>query len=435
VIVVLLWWSTAGPDVETSLWHRYQTLTAAINVAGSVILIAAGYILGSPADRTARFFQVARLAMSVLILFTLLELPVLVSGFDYGVALGTHENDTWLQLATRVNLLDADLIHIHSPHTHYQGIVSGNLARLGIPSPARYAVDVAYDHNGFRNDVDFTHADIVAIGDSFVEGAEVSQQETVVAQIGRTLGVSIANLGQSNYGPQQELVVLQRYGAPLLPKVVVWFMFGGNDLSDAGSYEWRRQHLATLVGPPSVSMRSFSRNALIAFARLTTPKRRVASPTARRQSAVFEDSEEGPIVLYLDAPEGPWRPKQWETTASALLRAREVTAKMGAEFLVVYIPRKLRVYRGFLRADPDSVAQTWPLNDLPRVVADWCREHGVGFLDSTLALRKAVASGTSVYLADDVHWNAAGHAVVAGAVAEWIRAMATLLQGSEGSVK
>jgi lysophospholipase L1-like esterase len=91
---------------------------------------------------------------------------------------------------------------------------------------------------------------------------------------------------------------------------------------------------------------------------------------------------------------------------------------MGAKLLVVYIPRKLRVYRGFLRAEPGTAADIWELNNLPEVVDAWCQAHDVGFLDSTVPLRRAVASGTSVYLAEDVHWNAAGHEVVAAAIAE-----------------
>ena len=52
-----------------------------------------------------------------------------------------------------------------------------------------------------------------------------------------------------------------------------------------------------------------------------------------------------------------------------------------------------------------------------------CRQHGVAFLDSTVPLRDAVAAGESVYLPDDVHWNAAGHRVVAAAVAAHLQQM------------
>jgi lysophospholipase L1-like esterase len=50
-------------------------------------------------------------------------------------------------------------------------------------------------------------------------------------------------------------------------------------------------------------------------------------------------------------------------------------------------------------------------------------------------LRKAVGAGESVYLPDDVHWNAAGHRVVAAAVAERLRQIVKFPAGTMGSLK
>lgn len=422
--VAALWYLTAGEDAEHALWRRYSAGSAALNVAVTAVLLAAGYVFAAPAGVAGRLGRTVLILFGAGLTLAALELPTL-AGHDYGRTFGTRANDTWLQLATSVNRRDDTLIHVHQPHTRYRGAVVGNLVRLGIPSPAPYYVDVAYDHNGFRNDVDYTAADVVAIGDSFVEGAEVAQAQTAVAQLAERLGRSVVNLGQSNYGPQQELAVLERYGVPLAPKAVVWFLFGGNDLGDVERYEWEREHLDQLLAPPSLGERSFARNALRAVARLTTPVRRVPSRTARHHAATFVSASGAREVIYLDAEEEPLEPRQWQATAQVLGRAREITHRMGAEFLVVHIPRKLRVYQGFLQAEPGAAAHTWQLNDLPEVVAKWCREHGVSFLDSTIPLRRAVASGTSVYLPDDVHWNPAGHAVVAAAVAEQLRQSTT----------
>ena len=53
--------------------------------------------------------------------------------------------------------------------------VEGNLVRLGIPNPGKYAVDVRYDRNGFRNDREYERAEIAMVGDSFVEGYQVDE--------------------------------------------------------------------------------------------------------------------------------------------------------------------------------------------------------------------------------------------------------------------
>lgn len=431
----LLWILTAGEDVPGALWRTYNTTTTLRNLLGSAAIIGAAYVCSSGSDMPRRFLRATLVAGGIGVPLAALELPAIVLGHDYGVTLGTRPNDTWLQLAMGVNGRDEELLHIHKPHTRYSGAVVGNLTWLGLPARPPYNVDVAYDRNGFRNSEDFTHADVVAIGDSFVEGAEVGRDLTVVARIGQALNVPAANLGQSNYGPQQELVVLKRYGVALSPKIVVWFLFGGNDLGDVDAYEWRRQHLDEFLRPPVVSLsaRTFTRNAVIAVAKLTTPPRRVESPVARRHHIDFTSRSGAVETLYLDAEEGPWLPRQWDVASETLLGAREVTRRAGADLLVVYVPRKLRVYSGFIRAEPGTFAHTWRTNNLPDVLGAWCDENGIPFLDSTVPLRDAVASGRSVYLPDDVHWSPEGHEVVGAAVSERIRVLGSLRASHGGT--
>ena len=423
--VALVWWLTALEDTDWALWHRYSANTVIVNVGLSAIVFAAAYLLSAANDLAQRAGHLALLGFSLVLVFGVLELPALILSHDYGATFGTRENDTWLQLSMGVNTRDEELIHLHKGHTRYQGLVHGNLKRLGIPTKL-YQVDVAYDRNGFRNNQDFTRADVVALGDSFVEGAEVPQAQTLVARLHEELDADVVNLGQSNYGPQQELIVLQRYGVPLRPKVVLWFFFGGNDLANTETYEWQRSHLDEFLAPPSLSARSFTRNALRALATLTTPERRSASPSGRRHAAEFTRRDGTKETIYLDGPEEPWPPRQWDLASKTLAGAHDLTQKMGSDFIVVYIPRKLRVYRGFLHAEPGAHALTWKDSDLPEVMSAWCREQGIAFLDSTTALRSAVASGESVHLPDDVHWSPAGHRVVAAAVAERVRQMGSL---------
>jgi hypothetical protein len=47
---------------------------------------------------------------------------------------------------------------------------------------------------------------------------------------------SVANLGQSGYGPQQELAVLKRYGCPPYDRNTSWVFYEGNDLLDVQEY-------------------------------------------------------------------------------------------------------------------------------------------------------------------------------------------------------
>ena len=282
--------------------------------------------------------------------------------------------------------------------------------------------------------MDLSRADIVLIGDSFVEAAELPRSNTMVAQLRLRLNATTANLGQSNYGPQQELVVLERYALSLSPKVVLWFFFGGNDLRDADRYERLHGHPERLADPSPFSSRSFTRNALTALARLTTPPRHDAAPAAQRRAAEFISVGGRRQTVYFDDPEGPWTPHQWEIATNTLLHARDLTSRSRADLLVVYIPRKFRVYRGYIRTPPNSEVGSWTSNDLPDVLSRWCDEHAIDFLDSTRILRKAVSLGEPVYLQDDVHWNARGHEVVSDAIAQHIRARRAFAVGTGISI-
>ncbi len=94
-------------------------------------------------------------------------------------------------------------------------------------------------------------------GDSVTEAGEVDEDETFVARTGRTLGVGVLNLGVSGYGPQQELVVLKRYGLPSNPRLVVWQVTEWNDVLDAETYSLRgdRRCRRGCPGGPSTSAR------------------------------------------------------------------------------------------------------------------------------------------------------------------------------------
>ena len=92
----------------------------------------------------------------------------------------------------------------------------------------------------------------------------------MTATLARLLGCKVANLGQSAYGPQQELAVLKRFGTSLRPRLCIWTFYGGNDLDDVERYEQLRQdRVSTAVR--STPERLFGRNALRVLAERLGP--------------------------------------------------------------------------------------------------------------------------------------------------------------------
>lgn len=74
-------------------------------------------------------------------------------------------------------------------------------------------------------------ADILALGDSFVEGDCVSPSMNIPGRLRATHPLTI-NLGVMGNGPLLQLGGLVEYGPVLRPRTVLWFFFEGNDLGD-----------------------------------------------------------------------------------------------------------------------------------------------------------------------------------------------------------
>jgi hypothetical protein len=90
------------------------------------------------------------------------------------------------------------------------------------------------DERGFNNPRGLWGAkafDIVLIGDSFVHGACVAPVMTISGRL-RSRWPATLNLGVAGAGPLFELAVLREYAAEIRPKIVLWFFYEGNDLSD-----------------------------------------------------------------------------------------------------------------------------------------------------------------------------------------------------------
>ena len=95
------------------------------------------------------------------------------------------------------------------------------------------------DRYGFNNSDDaWNNKEIFwyLIGDSFTQGSCVQQNETFASQIRNFDKKSAISLGMAGNGPLIELASLKEYSKVSKPKVVLWFYFERNDLSDL-SYE------------------------------------------------------------------------------------------------------------------------------------------------------------------------------------------------------
>jgi hypothetical protein len=90
------------------------------------------------------------------------------------------------------------------------------------------------DEHGFHNSPGLWRSgevEILAVGDSFVQGWCVPSARNFVSLIGAHHPITLS-LGIEGFGPLSMLATLREYGTALKPPVVLWFYFEGNDLGD-----------------------------------------------------------------------------------------------------------------------------------------------------------------------------------------------------------
>ncbi|MBI4590750.1 MAG: hypothetical protein HY725_18145 [Candidatus Rokubacteria bacterium] len=201
------------------------------NLLASYLLLWGAFFLLSRRPRAEKMTRFLLASLSLFLVVALLEAPALARLVDYRLVFATPILAPW---RNPQNLLDPELVHIRPPHQQLTGASrGGDIARLfHTPSPQLYRYNIRYDRDGFRNAVDLDAADIAVLGDSIIEGPNLSSAQLVTSVLARLQQARVANLGQTGYGPQQELVVLRRYAVPLRPRTVVWAFFEGNDLKN-----------------------------------------------------------------------------------------------------------------------------------------------------------------------------------------------------------
>lgn len=427
LVGVGLRWIAPEEHVETS------TLLA----AGTVLLVAhvlfwsgVAALCGGSRRRIAGRLALATAALALVL--GLLELPAALQWFDWRVAFMRPDEDflgrmkPWLNPWNRH---DPELLYARPPNSRIKGSTPGDLVEwLGIATTRTYAYDLAYDRRGYRNPRDLATAPVAVVGDSFVECALVQQEQTLPARLAAEFGVDVANLGVGGYGPQQELIVLRRDALALHPKLVFWAFFEGNDLIDERRFGVDAKDASTVqVAKSGFPQRSFTKSALTFVTQLCTPRRTRDSEQARKLIGTLRvPGQSHGATLYFSFPAHPLTAddqKSFAHVTRLLEQAHAACAQAGAEFVVVFVPDKFRVYRELCDVPPDATTRGWTPNDLPDRFAAWAASTTTRFVDLTPTLTAAAGNGALLYFIDDGHWNADGQAVAAAELARQTRAL------------
>ncbi len=299
----------------------------------------------------------------------------------------------------------------------------GDLAAMAnLPALREYRAETfSTDALGFRN-APLRSVASIAAGDSFTVGSGVNDDETLAARLSQRLGCGIYNAGGIDVDPDRIRALARRLG--IAGGLVIYEYQEDFDLPVRPSEATRRRQRALAALDPRIGTLVGRVRGWLTVSPLEIACQRALKrlqddrwlPNSHALNVTRRTLSTGDTMLFLPASirrfhEGrPVDPGYWVWLRSEL-------ARDSLELLVVLVPSKYTVYHRFLREGGETGGGSF-LAELEASL----RRSDVPVVNLTSVLtahaEQALATGDTVYLLDDIHWNARGAAVASAALAE-----------------
>lgn len=315
----------------------------------------------------------------------------------------------------------------------FSGSVYGDLAAMTGDPTFRESrrIEFRTDALGFRNDAVPTLVDVIVLGDSFAAGVGVTQTGTFAHALAARYGLSVYNLSYPG-GPYDQYVnfSLETPKLSLVPGAeLIWTLYTGNDLDDAGGKTWEIAALPWQTGllAALVDYRTF---------RNRSPLRQLWNALRSRWGGISKDvlirslPDGRPVLFY--GPQEVWgdrvrdeaeRHANFPKLLTTLRAMKETATRKGVQVTIMILPTKGEVYRWLLT--PRSSDEGERPSGFAEAVLSACQQISLRCWDSKAYLREAAkrlfaASRDLLWWRDDTHLNERGHQAVASFVAQEI---------------
>jgi hypothetical protein len=261
------------------------------------------------------------------------------------------------------------------------------------------------DDQGWRGKRRIEESDVVVFGDSYAFGYGVSDQD-FFASISN--GLRIKAIGVNGYNMVQELLWMRRFSRKLDGKLVIWFIYHGNDLLENLTPNLQQYRMPFLRFHPSEKKWEI-----------------VNDHVSRAPWTVSQKRNYHKILASFCRPSAPDR--IFDACSFLIREGKTICEKAGAQLVVMSIPdatqidparaRSLKVHIPLGETfDPD-----YPDQRIKKV----CDDLSVPFL----TLKKYLTA--DAHKAKDAHWNAKGHRQVASAIEQVYREQRILPVGAQ----
>ncbi len=309
---------------------------------------------------------------------------------------------------------------------------------------------VSTTEHGFRGSADHESPEVIVLGDSFVEALQIPDGLTAAELLEDRIGRPIINAGVSGYATTHALQAWRERLAPLKPRLLVLFVYLGNDIS--GNACALSQTLPPCGRLEDGKVRFLPKSSLVASGDPTAggPEASVSSGGdkfrvfLRAHLALYALAHDLRVMLrgavaeldgHVDRRWGLYRenmPPEWHeawlVTEAALAALKQETDVAGTKLVLVSIPEYIALSTNPARLIRFGTGSSFPKDfdsGLPsRRLMEIAQRLDIPALDllpiMTRYRDKFTLKPPYFSFSCDGHWNPLGHALAANALAAFL---------------
>lgn len=265
---------------------------------------------------------------------------------------------------------------------------------------------------------------ILMLGDSFVEGLQVGQEQTLPAQLEALLAqqlggaVEVINAGVSRYGTGNALAFLEAEGLRYQPDLVIYAFYPNDVTDDIDNDLFRLVDGKLTRQPASTALSERVRLVLYDYSYIYRFALGLSIQWSYTNDDTLIDTEWGKVLPIYRAALHPREERAWELTAHLLARMAAAVSEQGARFAIVCLPEDFQSQDRLWQQVEQSAEHL--LRDAPNRMLAAALPDGVPYLDLLPAF--LAAQDEVLYYEKDHHFNPAGQTFAAGQIAAFLTA-------------
>lgn len=307
-----------------------------------------------------------------------------------------------------------------------------------------YVTWLRFNSLGMRGPEPSAAPRVLMLGDSFLEAKEVAEERSMTGLLRQRAGVEgrpidWLNSGVFDWGTAQQLLYFRNEAEALQPRLVLLFVYVGNDIADHFPRSGRElreldRPAATVDSGGNLTLLPWSKAPLSTEDRV----RRAVGERSMAAQVCFTG-----VLDRLRAPTRSARPVEprlfelsthresagvqhaWRVMDTMLGTLAAESSARGQRFGVVIIPGRWSVHpeewTAILadRGQPND--DRWTPDRPVRRLAQLAANRGIPALNLLPAMRARAVEGERLYFHRDIHWNEAGHRVASDEVARFVQ--------------